>query len=163
MGNTRGFHFSIDEIDKVTDFGTYAIAMYYAKQINILKAKILFEATLSEWKYRVEHELSEDGLDGLEDFEAHFVPSEIEDVISFIENEIVPALSNETQNLLEKYGGRANFLELYYTNPDYLIALGLDDNEFYGDNYGIKGFFIELKEVLSYSLIHNKPCEVIIY
>ena len=163
MGKTRGFYFSIDELDKVADFGTYALAMYYAKQVNAIKAKYLLEATFSEWKYRVENDLPEDGLEGLEDFESHFVPSEIKDVISFIENEVIPALNNETQNLIDKYGGRDNFQTLYYTNPDYLICLGFDDDEYYVDNYGVRGFFIDLKEILSYCLIHNKPYEVLVY
>ena len=74
----------------------------------------MFDATLSEWKYRVEHILSTENLDGLEDFEAHFVPSELQVAISFIANDIIHSLNIETKDLIEKYGGRDNFRKLYY-------------------------------------------------
>jgi len=164
MGKTRGFYYSIDNINKVEDFGTYALAMYYVKQINASKGKKLLEATLSEAAYRFENELPSGGLDGLEDFEAHYVRSDLQEVIFFIENDLIPALNNETQNLLVKYGGRANFVDLYYTNPDYLIALGVDDDEFYmADPSSIAAFLLDLKDVFEYSLSVNKPCEVLVY
>jgi hypothetical protein len=162
MGRTRGIYFEIDDQENVIDFGTYALMMYYAKQINANKAKQMFNATLSEWKYRVEYNLPTENLDGLEDFEAHFVPSELQEAISFIANEVIPALNNEPRGLIEKYGGPDNFFKLYYTSPDYLAALGLNNNEFYDELYGVKVAFKQLHDLFEYSLSINTPYEIFI-
>lgn len=163
MARTRAIYFEIDDRDNFIDFGTYALMVYYAKQINAGKAKQLFDATLSEWKYRVEHNLSTENLDGLEDFEAHFVASELQTAISFIANDIIPALNIETKDLIEKYGGRDNFLKLYYINPDYLAALGLNNNEFYDELYGVKVAFKQLHDLFEYALSVNTPYEVFVH
>ena len=163
MARTRGIYFEINNQENVIDFGTYALMMYYAKQINASKAKQMFNATLSEWKYRIENSLPTENLDGLEDFEAHFVPLELQGVISFIANDVIPALNSEPRGLIEKYGGRDNFLKLYYTNPDYLAALGINNNEFYDELYGVKVAFKELHDLFEYSLSINTPYQVSIH
>ncbi len=158
MGRTRAKYFEIDNIQKVVDFGTYALMMYYTKQLNSTKAKLLFDATLSEWAYRVNYDLPEGGLDGDDDLEAHFVPAEIQEAIAFIDDELIPALNNEQEDLLVKYGGEDHFLELFNASPDYLELLGLNDNELYADmpDY-IASFLGRLKEVFEYALSVNKP------
>lgn len=165
MGSrTRKVKFITDEISRDVDFGTYAIMMYYAKQLNITKTEFLFNATLTEYGFRVEHDLSTEDLDGVDDLEAHFIPQEIRDSIIFIDNELIPALNNETLNLIEKYGGRDNFYKLFYTNPGYLIALGLNDDEIYFDiPSSIVAFLNRLKEVFELALNSNTPYEVFIH
>ncbi|CAH0288633.1 hypothetical protein SRABI27_03999 [Pedobacter sp. Bi27] len=164
MGRTRKVEFTHGDVYKDVDFGTYALMMYYAKQLNSTKAEIFFNATISEWNYRVEHDLPEGDLDAIDDLEVHFIPKEIRETIIFIDNELIPALNNETLNLIEKYGGRDNFYKLFYTNPGYLIALGLNDDEFYFDiPSSIVAFLGRLKVVLELALNANTPYEVFIH
>jgi hypothetical protein len=165
MGRQRVKYFEIDDIQECIDFGTYALMMYYAKQLNSAKAKLLFDATLSEWGYRVNYDLPDGGLDGIDDLEAHFVPAKIQEAIAFIDEELVPALNEEPQDLFAKYGGgEDNFRTLYNTNPDYLIALGLTSDEFYWDDPEfIAEFLGRLKEVFEYSFTVNRPYEVYVY
>ncbi|MBO9674362.1 MAG: hypothetical protein J7577_13020 [Sphingobacteriaceae bacterium] len=164
MGRTRKVEFIYGDIYKDIDFGTYALMMYYAKQLNSTKAEFFFNATLTEYAFRAEHDLSTGDLDGVDDLEAHFIPQEIRDSIIFIDNELIPALNNETLNLIEKYGGRDNFYKLFYTNPGYLIALGLNDDEFYFDiPSSIVAFLGRLKIVFELALNANTPYEVFIH
>lgn len=160
MGSTRAIYFEHNnEIDHF-DFGTYALCMYYAAQLNTAKAKKLMEATISEWKYRVENELSEGSLTS-DDDEAHFVPLEIQEVITFLDNDLIPALNNETQDLLVQYGGKSSFVNLYYDSAEFLKFNGISENEFFeSDGKSLAFYLNRLKIILQYSLSENQPCIV---
>lgn len=162
MGRSRAIFFECDNEDHDIhfDFGTFALCMYYAVQLNVDKAKKLFDATISEWKYRVEYELPIGNLIS-ENYEAHFIPSEIEETITFLENDLIPALNNEIPNLLIQYGGISNFLDLYYNSAPFLGFNGVFENEvFDGDGKSLAHYMNLLKIILQYSLSVNKPCDV---
>lgn len=159
MGRTRSIFFECEDenYDFHIDIGTFAICMYYAVQLDAEKAKTVFDATLSEWAYRVDYDLPENNLTS-EDIEAHFVPSEILEAIVFLENELIPALNNETTDLLMQYGGISNFLDLYYSSIYYLRFYGVFRNEFFdGDGGSLAHYMNLLKITLQYSLSINKP------
>jgi len=154
--------FDVNEKYLTINFGTYALFMYYSKQVNENKAKKLFDATLTEYEYRVEYKLPIGGLTD-EDYQAHFVPSDILDVLNFIDDELIPALTNENEDLLIKYGGNQGFLNKFNTDPGYLIALGLENDEFYYDAPGdIVHYSHLLKEFFLYALQLNTAYEVIV-
>lgn len=145
---------STDGLDYYDSHHTYlnTVDLYYAKQVNENKAKKLFDATLTEYRYRIRYNLALEGLT-YKDYEAHFVPSDILDAIAFIDNELVNALNNENEDLLVKYGGNQGFLNKYYTNPGYLSALGVEDDEFYYDSPSdIIHYSQLLKEFFQYAL-----------
>jgi hypothetical protein len=157
MGRSRAKFFEYNNEEIHFDFGTYSLFMYYASQLNTVKAKKLMDATISEWKYRVEYELPEGGLTS-DDEEAHFVPLEIQEVITFLENELIPALNNETQDLLVQYGGKSSFINLYYNGAEYLKFLGISEDEFFeSDGKSLAFYLNRLKIILQFSLSANQP------
>jgi hypothetical protein len=157
MEKTRSIFFEYNEEDEHFDFGAFSLCMYYATKLNSSKAKKLFEATISEWKFRVEHELPLENLES-KNREAHFIASEIQDSIIFIENDLIPALNNETQDLLKQYGGKSNFIKLYYSSDDFLKFNGIDENEYFdGNAQNLVHYMNRLKIALQYSLTVNQP------
>lgn len=156
MGRTRAKYFIYDDEEYHMDFGTFSLCMYYAAQLNVVKAKKLFDATMSEWKFRVEYELPKGGLTS-DDEEAHFVPLEIQEVITFLENDLIPALNNEIQDLLDQYGGKSNFINLYYNNAEFLKFNGIDENEFFdSDGKTLADCMNYIKIILQYSFTANQ-------
>lgn len=161
MGKTRSIFFEYNNEDEHFDFGTFSLCMYYAAKLNATKAKKLFESTISEWKYRVEYEIPLQNITS-DDDEAHFVPSEIQETILFLENDLIPNLNNETQNLIKQYGGETNFINLYYNNYDFLKFNGITENEYFdGDTKNLAHYMNRLKVALQHSLTVNQP--LIIY
>ena len=160
MGKRRMVFFDLDDQEESIGFGTYALIMYYAKTINETEAKKFFDATLTEYEYRVNYDMSTDGLTPHND-KAHFNEDEIHDVITFIENKLVPALHNEPQDLMEKYVSREHFYGLFYDNRGFLDILGINNDEFYYGSPDQLIFIInKLKVFLQYSLSVNKPCQI---
>jgi hypothetical protein len=160
MGRTRVKIFELNDQELTFDFGTYALLMYYAKQINPIKGKKLINATISEWSYRIENEIPLGNITS-DNHEAHFVISEINEVISFIDFELVNSLNSESKNLITKYGGSSNFVNLYETNLDYLKVLAFSDCEFFdGDPSQLILFLNELKQFFQYALSQNQAFRV---
>lgn len=160
MGKTRSIYFEYNNTEEHISFGTFSLCMYYAAQLNTVKAKKLMEATISEWSFRVEYDLPEGNLTS-DDEEAHFVPLEIQEVITFLEDDLIPALNNETQDLLEQYGGKSSFVNLYYDGAEFLKFNGISENEFFdSDGETLSHYMNRLKIILQYSLSTNQPCVV---
>lgn len=160
MGKTRSIYFEYNNKQEHISFGTFSLCMYYATQLNVTKAKKLLEATISEWSFRVEYELPKGGLTS-DDEEAHFDPLEIQEAITFLEDDLIPALNNETQDLLVQYGGKSSFVNLYYDGPNFLKFNGISENEFFdSDGETLSHYMNRLKIILQYSLSQNQPCIV---
>ena len=160
MEETRAIYFEYDNNIELISFGSFALCMYYATQLNIEKAKKMLEATMSEWNFRVEYDLSKEDLTS-DNENAHFVVSEIQETIIFLENEVIPSLINETQDLLFKYGGKSNFVNLYYNSVEYLKFNGINQNEYYdSDNKTLAHYMTRLKMILQHSISTNRPCIV---
>ena len=156
MGKTRAIYFEYNNENYHMDFGTFSLCMYYATQLNINKAKKLFDATMSEWGYRVDYDLPQNGLTSNDEM-SHFVPSEIQEAITFLQNEVIPALNNQTLDLLVQYGGKSNFINLYYNNADFLKFNGISEDEFFdSDGETLADCMNRLKIILQYSLTANQ-------
>lgn len=151
-----------DDLYLEMDFGTYALMMYYASQVNYAKAEKLFNATLSEWKYRVEHNIDKGDFDSDNDT-AHFVPQEITASITFINNEVIQELTNETnEDLIDKYGGQANFETFFCDNNSFLVALGVGDEVYDESKYALRGNFKALRDILQEAVNRNKPHKTLV-
>lgn len=160
MGKTRVKIFELNDKELILDFGTYALLMYYAKQIDPIKGRKLINTTISEWSYRIENEIPLVDITN-DNYEVHFVISEINEVISFIESELINSLNSESKNLITKYGGNSNFVNLYETNPDYLKVLAFSDSEFFdGDPNQLIFLLNELKQFFQYTLSQNQAFRV---
>jgi len=160
MGKTRVKIFELNDKELILDFGTYALLMYYAKQIDPIKGRKLINTTISEWSYRIENEIPLVDITN-DNYKVHFVISEINEVISFIESELINSLNSESKNLITKYGGNSNFVNLYETNPDYLKVLAFSDSEFFdGDPNQLIFLLNELKQFFQYTLSQNQAFRV---
>lgn len=160
MGRTRVKILELNDQELTFDFGTYALLMYYAKQIDPIKGKKLLYATICEWSYRIENAIPLGNITSDND-EAHFVASEIIEIISFIDSQLVNNLNSESKNLITKYGGNSNFVNLYETNSDYLKVLAFSDSEFFdGDPKQLIFLLNELKQFLQYALSQNQAFRV---
>jgi hypothetical protein len=125
--------------------------------LNTSKAKKLFDATLSEWEYRFNYNLSEGDLTS-SNREAHFVVSEIQESIVFLENDLIPALNNESQDLLKKYKNIPNFINLYDSTTEFLRFYGVFENDFSeSDGESLAHYMNLLRIALKYSLSVNQP------
>ncbi|KOS04788.1 hypothetical protein AM493_01060 [Flavobacterium akiainvivens] len=138
------------------DFGTYGIMMFYAKQINSQKGKKLFDSLLSEYSYRVMYDLPLGNIT-YHNYLAHFVVSEIQEVINFLNDDVIISLNNENLNLLDQYGGVHSFIDMYYLDAGYLENLGLTSDEHFN---GSISFLIQQFENLisfyEYALLSNE-------
>ncbi|WP_294230080.1 hypothetical protein [uncultured Chryseobacterium sp.] len=155
---TRKIYFELNDLFVEIDFGTYALMMYYATQIDNQKNKKVFDATLSEWVYRVSYDIPK-GIYSSDNDTSHFIPIDIQESISFITNQIIPALQNESfDSILQKYGGQTNFENvIYYQSTEYLKILSLG-GEFYEDSKGVlKLYFMELRDLFQYAHNINTP------
>ncbi|WP_281233879.1 hypothetical protein [Flavobacterium gelatinilyticum] len=161
MEKSRAIFFEYNDEEIHFDLGTFALCMYYAVTLNSTKAKKLFDATLTEWAYRFNYELSEGNLTS-NDLEAHFVTSDILEAITFIENDLIPALNNEKQDLLKQYKGISNFINLYDSTTPFLRFFGVFENDFsHSDGESLAHYMNLLKTALQHSLSVNQP--LIIY
>ncbi|AKK71504.1 hypothetical protein [Chryseobacterium gallinarum] len=158
---TRKIYFELKNNSFVEiDFGTYSLMMYYSTQIDNQRNKKVFDATLSEWAYRVSYNISE-GIYTSDNDIAHFVPADIQEAINFIDSQVIPTLENEFFNsILQKYGGQNNFENtVYYQSTEYLKILSIG-GEFYDDNKEVlKYYFIELRNLFQNALNLNMPFE----
>lgn len=156
-------YFEIDDQEEHFSFGTYALAMYYAKQINSVYGKILFDATSTEHGYRVDYDIPVDDLT-YDDLDAHFNIDDLQLAITFIEDQLIPALNNETQDLLEKFGGAANFHFLYDSDTSFLSNISIYENEFYDSDAKQMAFSLNrLKNLFQYSLSIGQAYTVYIH
>lgn len=165
MGRRRATYFLFEDMCLFIDFGSYALAMYYAKQLNREKGKKLFDATISEYWYRCYYDLPRDNYTSEND-EAHFVITDLEEVIAFMDNELLPALNDESEDIINQYGGLDNFIELFYsnTNGTYLEEIGLYHHEYYESDGPALAFELEkIKDLFSHCLSLKEPYRVYTY
>ncbi|MEN0055011.1 MAG: hypothetical protein AAGC65_15160 [Mucilaginibacter sp.] len=157
---TRLKCFRLNDEELTFSFGTFSLIMYYAKQVDYANGKKMFDATQSEYYYRVNYDLPEGDLTDL-DRQAHFVVADVQQVVSFIQNKLIPSLNTEPIGLLEKYGGRDNFYDLFYIDMDFLQAIGIGDNEYYDDSpQDLIAYLNQYKDFLQYALSINQAYKV---
>jgi hypothetical protein len=163
MGSTRGVHFDFQDGDIYFDFdfGTYTLMLYYAKQLNYEKAKLLYDATLSERYYRASYNIPLDGL--ADEDSSHFNTNEISQVIDFIENELIPELKNEEQDLIDKYGGRDGFHDKFNKDKGFLGMIIYDDEYYQSEPLNIAAVLNAIKSILSHAISIGQAYNVGIY
>jgi len=163
MGDTRAIHFDVyfdnpSEFDMTIDFGTYSLMVYYAKQLNYEKAKLLYDATLSEYYYRATYNKPLDDL--TDEYSSHFNSDEIQQVIDFIENDLIPELNNEKQDLIEKYGGREGFYDRFEKDEGFIRGFIYEDEWYYSDPLQISSLLDAFKSLLSHVIFINQAYRV---
>jgi hypothetical protein len=156
----RAINFNLDHYSFFFDFGTYALMIYYAEQIDHSEAINLLDLTTSEHFYRAEYDLLNDKLTD-DDDEAHFDRKSIQDVVAFIDSQVIPSLKQEEYNLIDKYKGRENFYHLFNNAPDLSNRLGINEDDYYMDHrLSVPYHFIRLRDLFQYSLSVNQPFKV---
>lgn len=160
---TRIIYFELDELCVRISFGTYALMMYYGAQIDTEQNKKLFDATLSEWVYRVVYDLPRENYTSSDDT-SHFVVKDIQESIHFIDQNIIPALQNESlDSVLDTFGGKEFFEDKgFYENEEYLRALSIGGEEYDDSREVLVIYFKELRDIFQAALDINIPFETYI-
>lgn len=160
---TRIIYFELNDLCLSISFGTYALMMYYGAQIDAEQNKKLFDATLSEWVYRVVYDLPQEGYISSNDT-SHFIANEIQESIHFIEHTMIPALENEQlDSVLDKFGGKEFFEDKgFYENEKYLRALSIGGEEYDDSRTVLAIYFKELRDIFQAALDINIPFETYI-
>jgi hypothetical protein len=159
--SARAKTFDFNGKTKTWDFGTYALLLYYAKQLDGRKGKQFFDATQSEYHYRIRNNISLVGITENDDV-VHFNVTDLNELIIFFDSILIPALANETMDLIEKFGGRKKFCDLFESETGYLESIGLDDdNEYFESDpenliLYMQSFILLLQEAIA----SDRPYEV---
>jgi hypothetical protein len=157
---TRAIFFESSQKSRTVDFGTYAFILYYAKQVDNLLGKKLFDCTTSEYFYRANYDFPIGNLTDENEY-VHFDLTDFQNVISFINASLIPALNCESTDPISKYGGRDRFFDLFYLNMDYLENISIERNEFYPNDVQTLIFYLdEIKSFLEGALTENQPFKV---
>ncbi|QQV01267.1 MULTISPECIES: hypothetical protein [Chryseobacterium] len=113
------------------DFGSIAALIFYANTLNISMGEKMIYACLSEASYRYEKDIPQ-GSYTSDNYSAHYGVNEMQELISFINNQLIPSLQNESQNkdmIYDVYGGKFSFIDSYYNGPEYLGYLGINEDD----------------------------------
>lgn len=116
------------------NFDDYGILLYFAFTISNEKAKRLYEATLSEYYFRLENEIPLEGLSEI-DFQSHASSSSLLQVVEFIKDDILPNLEGLSPTL-----DFTNTWEVGGSLDRFLISQGSFFLNFHVDDVDIDGF-----------------------
>lgn len=170
---SRRIYFEITEETDWTqkidpDLGSIAALIFYADNLNPVMGEKMMNSTLSEYNYRFEKNLPR-GNYTTYNSSAHYGPDHMEELIHFIDNQLIPALQNSLQHrdiLIDMYGGIQNFLNLYYDGPEYLGYIGINESDIIE---GYTGYIpnlmqktLELKNFYQRVKVLNKTYQVFI-
>ncbi|WP_417942161.1 hypothetical protein [Flavobacterium sp. RS13.1] len=136
-----------------------SVLLYYAKSINDTLAGNFYYLLQKETVYKIRNNISIGNSNSFDDMHAYFNINEIQNCIQFINNQLVPAMQNETISMWEKYGGFEIMKSLINNAPDnhwsHDLSINHDyvpeDMEYYID------MVIEIKELLQESLNVSTP------
>jgi hypothetical protein len=112
------------------DMGSVAVLIFYANNLNSIMGEKMVYSVLSESAYRFQKDLPE-SIYGSDNYSAHYGVSEMQELINFINNQLLPSLQSQQQDkdvVYDVYGGNS-FIDLYYDGPDYLGYLGIGDDD----------------------------------
>lgn len=113
-------------------FGLYSFVLFYASQNNSNGGELLFKGSISKWKYRHIHNLPKNGF-SVTDYDAYYEPNELQPLIDYLNNQLIPALTNENEaDISELYGGLDNYYNLFNNSTNYVGEFGLFESELYG-------------------------------
>jgi hypothetical protein len=112
------------------DFGSVAVLMFYANSINPEMAENMIYSLLSEYDYRMEKELPVEDYT-YDNFSGHGSMEEINEIIQFINNRLLPSLKNESKDLdlvFDIFGDAERFMDIYY-DVLHLGIIGIAEND----------------------------------
>jgi len=90
----------------------------------------MFNATCTEYQFRYNYGLSTNCIERWNDT-VHFDSSEINEVVDFIDQQLIPPLNAETEDLEIKYGGLDKFIDVFYEQTNFLTRIGVHDKEYF--------------------------------
>jgi len=110
-------------------FSQYYVLMYYSSLISETEGLKLMNASLSQQSYNYENGLPTNTAD---EYKAYSNSIELQIVVDFLNIEVIPSLQNEPQEtdlIIDIYGGIDNFVSSYYTGAPYLKYFNVFENE----------------------------------
>ena len=141
------------------DWGNYCLLLFYASKLDAEKVKTLLRLIFGESAYEDTYELPVTNPDEDTQFiDIKYNASLISEAVSFLKDEVIPALENESaKDLVEKYGGKET-LELAINTGEEMVTdlIGVSDEYYSEDTETFIGFCTAIQrffeEVLSEGL-----------
>jgi hypothetical protein len=87
-----------------------SVLFFYAKDLNLSLSKKMNYLLHKKITYMLHNNINTDGIGGFDDMPAHFNLTDMQAVIEFITNQLIPAMQNETVDMDGKYGGSVSNL-----------------------------------------------------
>ncbi|WP_419867924.1 hypothetical protein [Chryseobacterium sp. CT-SW4] len=113
------------------DFGSICVLVYYCSTINRPMSLKLMNALLTESTYRYENDIPSEAYTSDNPI-SHYGPENMQELIYFLTNQIIPNLSTQEIDLISQvYGGIENFINLYYDGPPFLGYFGIGNSELF--------------------------------
>jgi hypothetical protein len=143
------------EVEFEMSFAKYLVIMYYAKQMNEVKASNLFDVTDIEYRYWSRRNLPFEDT-SIEYFQARYDQSALQEAITFL-GEVIMALNQEGSSDLmdDKYEGEEAFEAAMFAEQGFLKEINFIRQE---DNYRADILVYDaiiLKEALEFVLSNN--------
>lgn len=147
-------------------FSQYYILMYYASLISEIEGLKLMNASLTEESCNNQNGLPVKNTDNNMAF---YVPNQLQDVINFLNNQVLPALQNEqeeTDLVMDIYGGIDNFIDRWYSGAAYLKNFNVFEDEiepeFSGYVPNIIDTAVTVRDFFKSSINQNESYEILV-
>ena len=159
----REINYLIGDLDTYFRVDEMSVLFYYAKEIGFNLTKKLYFLLNDETIYKIHNNISIGNIGAFDDAPAHFNPTDMQAVIEFITNQLIPAMQNETVDMDGKYGGSvSNLINQVNSYNSGDLGFGLyiaHDWVPYEMSYYIN-MANEMKELLQESINLNTPMMV---
>lgn len=156
-------NYLIGNIDTYFRRDEMSVLFYYAKDLNLNLTKKMYYLLHKKITYLIHNNIDTDGLGGFEDMPAYFNTIDMQAVIQFITNQLIPAMQNETDDTDGKYGGSVSSLISQvnnYNSGDSGFGLYIARDYVPEEMSYYLAMANEMKELLQESLNHNSPMMV---
>ncbi len=159
----REINYLIGSLDTYFRQDEMSVLFYYAKDIDFNLTKKLCYLLHNKANYMIHHNISIGSLNSFDEMPAHFNPTDMQAVIQFITNQLIPAMQNETVDMFIKYGGSVSSLINQvnnYNSADSGFGLYIAHDYVTEDMWYYINIANEMKDLLQESLNLNTPMMV---
>lgn len=159
----REINYLIGNIDTYFRRDEMSVLFYYAKDIDFNLTKKLYYLLNDETIYKIHNNSSIGNIGAFDDAPAHFNSTDMQAVMQFIDDQLIPAMQNETVDMFVKYGGSVSSLINQvnsYNSGDSGFSLYIAHDYVTEDMWYYIIIANEMKELLQESLNLNTPMMV---
>lgn len=140
----------------------FFIFIHYANTLSLEKARTLYFAGETDYIYRRYNDLSVVGLDYYNSHHTYLNPGDLQEVVEFLESQIIPSLEKQSNlNLIDILGGWTDLKNQIDQGPTYKKRFGVLDVENIAEDTCQYIYIADsLKEIIENSLNIGIPYEI---